>query len=701
MRPLLGLCAVFVLAACSGSENDGPPVQDPRGNPDASTLFCPTVSCAIAGTSCAEDDGACHCGQDGPICTEGQVCDPVAKTCEVPLEPICNSGTRFNSGVTAFREATSDWGLDALAVHGTRLAVLDFDNDGWPDLFVRRGGNGSDNFALGGVRHSWLLRNDEGRGFLDVTQISGIRATRTGSTAGRPGEVVAFADIDNDGNVDVYTGMSTGIDGAFPGETSEVMFNDGNGYFEFGPEDSSIRRVGDPDIVAGASFVDFDRDGNVDLFVGQHNYAPAGTSRTVFKHDFLYRGAGYRYLDDHSDVAGIITEDWTETSSINAGLAHSRAWSSAACDLNGDGTTELLVASYGRAPNHLWQGSRDDAGQVSFRNRSVVSGYAYDQNMTWTDNEFAKCFCQSRPSAEGCDQAGEPRVTCDQINWQHNSDREPFRLGGNSGTTVCADVDNDGDVDLLTTEITHWWAGSGADESELLINNGEADVVFERPGRAVTGITRFRGNADWDQGDMTAAIWDFDNDGWQDVYVGASDYPGNRGLLYHQNEPGKFTAVSTNDGILHHRSHGLAIADFDRDGDLDTILGHSRSRCDPNAGYNCYDTPQIRYFENLLGQDGNYLQVDLVGGPNTNRSAIGARVKVTADGVTQTQEVGGGHGHYGIQHDRVLHFGLGAACEAEIEVRWPDAALTTETFHAVSGYRYRWVQGEKPRASRP
>jgi enediyne biosynthesis protein E4 len=660
--------------------------------------FCEFVACTIAYTTCDPRDGKCRCGQDGPVCSTGQTCEIESKLCETPLEGICTEGNRFSPGAPAFSEATSTWGLDALAVHGTRLAVLDFDNDGWPDLFVRRGGNAGDRFESGGVRQSWLLRNDEGRGFIDVTELSGIRATRTGTTAGRPGEVVAFADVDNDGDLDVYTGMSTRIDGALPGETSEIMLNDGNGRFEFTPDDNPIRRMGEPDIVAGASFIDVDRDGNVDLFVGQHNYSPAGSSRTVFKHDYLYRGDGGGYFDDITEPSGLVTLDWDEVTAINEGRAHSRAWSTAACDLNNDGTTELLVASYGRAPNHLWQGARDAGGAVTFVNRSVASGYAFDLNLTWTDNEFAKCYCQANPSAAGCgDAADPPRITCNQPNWQHGTDREPFRLGGNSGTTVCADADNDGDLDLFTTEITHWWAGSGADESELLFNDGATDVLFERPGRAVTGITRFRGNLDWDQGDMTAAIFDFDNDAWPDVYVGASDYPGNRGLLYHQSEPAKFVAVSADDGILHHRSHGIAVADFDRDGDLDVVLGHSRSRCDANASYNCYPTAQIRYFENLYGQDGNYIQLHLVGGSGTNRSAIGTRVKVTAGGVTQTQEVGGGHGHYGMQHDLVLHFGLGTACEAEVEVRWPNAELTVETFRAVAGYRYRWAQGEKPR----
>ncbi|MCA9553984.1 MAG: CRTAC1 family protein, partial [Myxococcales bacterium] len=472
--------------------------------------------------------------------------------------------------------------------------------------------------------------------------------------------------------------------------------NDGQGHFQLGPEDSGLRRVGDADIVAGATFVDADRDGNIDLWVGQHNYAPAGTNDTIFKQDYLYKGDGAGRFSDITAQAGLTTVDWENLDDVDMGLAHSRAWSSLACDLNDDGAPELLAASYGRAPNHLWQGSLTGDGALSFTNRSVVSGYAYDDDFTWQDNEFARCYCQRFSFAEGCDEVGPPRITCSSQNWSHTTDRRPFRLGGNSGTTVCADVNNDGAMDLLTTEITHWWAGSGADQSELLLNTGEAEVRFTRPGQAATGLTRTHSGVAWDQGDMTAAVFDFDNDGWPDVYIGASDYAGNHGLLFHQTEAGKFEAVPITEGIDHHRSHGIGVADFDGDGDLDLVLGHSRARCDATLPDDCYPTRQVRMFENTYGQGGNWVQLDLQGGEGTNRSAIGARVEVSAGGVTQTQEVGGGHGHYGIQHQRVLHFGLGAACEAEVTVRWPDRSLTTQTFRVVAGHRFKVVQGQDP-----
>ena len=680
-----------LLAACSG---EGEPPPEDR---------CAQVTCAVAGTSCDAADGQCKCGGPaGPVCGEGQTCDAAAMACAEPVPDKCTGGATYAAGMTAFREVTEAWGLAALAVQGTRIAAQDFDGDGRADLFVRAGGNGVDEW--GATRRSWLLRNT-GAGFEDVTQSSGVRQTRVNdSGVGRPGEVVAFADVDNDGDIDVFTGMTTGVDGALEGETSELMLNQGDGTFALGPEASALRRAGEPDIVAGVSFVDFDRDGHVDVWVGQHNYQPAGSTQTIFKQDYLYKGHGDGTFTDVTAQVGLTTEDWRGVDDLNSGRAHSRAWSTAACDLDGDGTTEVLAASYGRAPNHLWRGLWIGDGTVGFDNQSVASGYAYDADLTWTDNEFAKCYCQKYPAAEGCDQAGAPRVQCParpEDGWTHSQDREAFRLGGNSGTTVCADVNNDGRMDLLTTEITHWWAGAGADQSELLLNTGEADLRFERPGGQLTGLTRWRSGVSWDQGDMTAAVFDFDNDGWPDIYLGASDYPGNRGLLYHQVAPGMFEEVPVEDGVEHNRSHGVAWADFDRDGDLDLVVGHSRARCDANAAYDCYETRQVRMFENLLGDQGNWIQLDLVGGPGTNRAAIGARVSVAAGDVTQTQEVGGGHGHYGIQNSRVLHFGLGAACEAQVTIRWPNAALSTQQVTLKTGFRYRIVQGEAPERVEP
>jgi len=617
---------------------------------------------------------------------------------------ICNAGTRWESGTKAFREVTEDWGLAATGANGARISVTDIDGDGWADLHVRNGGapddfdGGTPDEFDGGTRTSWLLRNTK-EGFEDVTMASGVRANRAGEKSfGRAGEVAASADVDNDGDLDIFVASNSEV------EPGELMENDGDGQFALGPTASDARWTLSP---AGVSFVDYDRDGLLDVWIVEN-------SRTGFTlQDRLYQGDGSGAFSDVTSAAGLTTLEWSTGgppssmyASLNAGQGHSWAWSSAACDLNGDGNPELLAASYGRAPNHLWQGS--DAG--TFTNRSVDSGYAYDENQDWTDNESARCYCTLFPAGPEC--AGVPAplfIECndptDVFRWNHASDREAFRLGGNSGATVCADVNNDGAIDLVTGEIAHWDVGRNSDQAELLVNSGEDDVRFDRPGNEVTGLARDYpaplAVTGWNQGIMSSAVFDFDNDGWQDVYFGDSDYPGDRGRLYHHefdqetSEQG-FVEVETADFFEHNRSHGVAAVDLDHDGDLDVLVGHSLARCDAFLPNNCYETAQIRAFENLMGAQSNWIQVRLEGGAGTNRAAIGARVSVTAGDVTQTQEVDGGHGHYGAQKDLVLHFGLGAACEADVTVRWPDADLTTETMTLPSGYRFRVAQGEPP-----
>lgn len=265
----------------------------------------------------------------------------------------------------------------------------------------------------------------------------------------------------------------------------------------------------------------------------------------------------------------------------------------------------------------------------------------------------------------------------------------PFVWGGNSGTTICADINNDGWFDLLTTEIVHWDVGDSSDRSELLLNSGQ-DLQFERPGAAVTGIGWEHNLVDWNDGDITAAVFDADNDGLADLYIGSTDYPDTRGHLFLQTEPSVFEELPFELGIDHKRSHGVAVADFDRDGDLDVVVGHSPGRC----GGECYESFSVRFFENQRDQQSNSIQL-LLEGVTANARAIGARVEVVTGSVTQTQQLDGGFGHYGAQNDFWLHFGLGEHCSAEVIVYWPDGdAEQSESYTLSSNGRYLLRQGD-------
>ena len=621
-------------------------------------------------------------------------------TVEEEPEPWCElSADTWQPGQQAFREATADWGLEDMVTLGIRVSVTDIDGDGWPDLLTRNGG-GPDDFATDDGQRRWVLRNTGQGTFEDVTEASGLFTGRLDGVSGtRPGEVMMSGDVDNDGDLDVFT-ATTRADIYAESETSELMLNDGSGNFTL---------ASDPDwetwlsVPVGATFVDADLDGWLDVFVSNNKRADDNSPLQ----DRIFMGLGDGSFVESTDSMGLTSSQWNSVDTLNDAEGHSWGWGATACDLNNDGMQEIMSTSYGRAPNHLWRaGEGGDAG-VEYRNESVDSGYAYDHRDEWWTNYNAQCYCEDNPTAEDCDLAPTPDDygLCQQLfngfggtyRWSHSGDREPWRLGGNSATTTCFDVNNDGWLDLFTGEIVHWDVGPNSDPAEIVLNTGDVDVILDRPGNEATGILRSgEGDRGWDHGDMNNAVLDFDNDGRMDIYLSTSDYPDTRGNLFHQKDNGTFEQVDIDDAIDHLRSAGATAVDLDRDGDLDIVVGHSRMRCGGSYPNDCYDKPYVRIFENLADDRNNWVELRLEGADGTNRSAIGARVTVDRCGETLTRTVDGGHGHVGTQEDTTLHFGLGDTDVAGVTVYWPDMLRSSQTFTVAAGFVYEVKQGEAP-----
>lgn len=580
---------------------------------------------------------------------------------DVPFEPppeLCGALPDLPDA-PFYTEITDEAGLTPL--RGTRLNAVDVDGDGWTDLIVHTGATNVVQDPANDVFSTRLLHNDGGV-FTDVTAQSGFTADRDGGLT-RSMNLTVWGDVDNDGDLDAFSGYfrDRNADDSWPGFVHEVLLNDGAGQFSLADESDASYASS----LAGASFVDYDRDGILDLWLvswyEKYGYLPADQHRLV-------RGVGDGTFVDVTDEAGL-TMQKTSTSTLLDGTGRRPGFGATTCDVDDDGDPDLIASIYGRGRNQLWRN-----GGSEFSDIGANAGFAGDDGMDYSDNMFYRCWCE----VNGCDPDPGPSSLgpCSTYAdyWTDGFDDQPARLNGNTFTTVCADIDNDGDRDLYNAEIVHWHIGESSDRSELLLNDGAAN--FTRPGNELTGLYRRR-RGPWNEGDLMAAMFDFDSDGWKDVLLLSSDYPDTHAWLFWQKGALSFDDRSDEAGLDQDVAAGVAIADFDRDGDLDVVMGTSTARGGSPESF-------VRMYRNDLVVP-NTLRLVLEG-TAANRSAIGAEVTVQAGGLEQTYEVGGGYGHMGIQNDLALVIGLGNACTAEnVTVRWPDAAGTTTSWPTVRG----------------
>lgn len=621
---------------------------------------------------CGPCDGGCD-AQGTCMPTQHQSCDP--RGCSIFRGPplVCKTPPALGEG-PYFTNITAEVGLDAsdLNVVGNRLAWMDIDGDGFPELFVHSVASLRDELeADPPVRRKRVLKNvadpQGGRRFADHTDASGYTTTRDASELGRAAGFAIFADVNNDGHLDVFSGTPVHNNDPDLGDRSEILLGNGDGTFTLAPrsDTSPEGRMA----THAAAFLDYDLDGNVDLFVG-NQYGEYGYLGTM-QQDRLYRGDGSGAFGDVTDSMGLTTVRGVYYHQSS----HRATDGVTVCDVNGDGYPDIITSSYGRAFNALWE----NLGGAEFRNIAEEKGADADGNLDYSDNELFRCHCQLAPGPECEPNPGAPRIACgSQSLWTVGVDDQPWRLAGTTFSTVCGDIDNDGDMDLFEAQIRHWYHGGSSDPSQFLLNTGGPDWTFERPGLDAMGIHRRWSAVDWNEGDITAGFLDFDNDGFQDLYVGSSDYPATHAFLFRQLNNGIFSDRTEESGAGHYYGNGIAFADFDRDGDLDIAVGSSTMRCsqDPNC---TWTQAEVHLYRNEVGQDSNWLAIRVVGAgpPGANVAGIGARVVVVTGETSQLREVQGGYGHFGIQHTLVQHFGLGAHCVAdEVVVFWPNRSFT-------------------------
>ncbi len=608
-----------------------------------------------------------------------------------PPPPAAVCKTPGPASARWFSDVTAAYGLGpqgAVTPVASALSAADLDGDGFADVFteaVTSHRAATDATWKGKqVRFLYMNRPDPSdatkRVFVDALAGSGLLDTRDG--AGNRGFGLAdMGDLDDDGDVDVVLCPTDEVNPTSkPEDACDAFLNDGKAHFTLAPPSDLGKTVM---WVPGSVLFDYDRDGFLDFWpstVAHWPYNPLDTNVPPK----LFRGNGDGTFNDVSVSVGLPAKDALPST----GKQYRHVFGNTACDLDGDGDDDMILASYGREENQVW---RNDNGH--FVEVGHALGIDHDDRQDYSDDQSFRCFCAANPTDTTCTpMPPAPGVTCTDAfgagsgpyfrGWQPGVTDQSWSLGGNNFTIACGDIDDDGDMDILSATIVHGDVGSSADPSELALNPGPGQK-FTRPGNDKTGLLRKHSGFYWNDGDSMSVMVDIDLDGRKDILLTETGAYGttDTSALFHQKTDGTFERNDSAAGIVTGSVRNLTIPvfiDIDGDGDLDLVTSQTTA------------TAQPLVFLNNVGQDQNLVRVHLDGGAGTgvNRSAVGAVVRVTAGGRTQTQYVSGGYGHGNVQNDFVLTFGLGAACAIDkIEVRWPDASATVTSYpNVVSNY---------------
>ncbi len=546
------------------------------------------------------------------------------------MERACGDqpGTR---GEEWFVDRAAAAGIDFLHVNGMSgrfyqpeimgpgVALFDYDNDGDLDVYLVQGGFlGPEADRPADAPTDRLFRNGLEVGengerrlrFTDVTEES--RLVTRGYGMG-----VATGDFDNDGWIDLYrTALGA----------NQMFRNNGNGGDGTFTDVTARTGTGDPRWSVSASFVDVDRDGWLDLFVGNYLSYTLEAHTPCFNRsgppDYcppeVYRAQPSRFYRNRGDGTFV-------DATAAAGLAgeFGPALGVATADFNGDGWIDIFVAN-DQKENQLWINQQDD----TFRNMAPVWGVAVGAN-------------------------GELKAD----------------MGVDGG-----DFDNDGDEDLFITELT----GQG---STLYVNTGTG--LFEdqsaRQGIRVPSLPYTGFGAGW---------IDVDNDGWLDI-VAVNGYvtqnlealaPDNpfplqqRNQVFRNRRTGGFEEVTDCAGPafqLSDVSRGAAFGDIDNDGDTDVVIANANG--------------PVRLLINNIGASNHWLGLRLLSAQG--RDALGARVAVTLTNGSTSWRRARADGSYASANDPRVLVGLGeSAAPVQVRVVWPSGRV--ETWSDVPADRY-------------
>jgi hypothetical protein len=494
-----------------------------------------------------------------------------------------------------------------IETNGSGVALIDYDRDGWLDALVLSGTRLADGerrdatFAANEAPSNRLYRNRRDGTFVDVTDEVGLR--RIGWASG-----VCAGDIDNDGWLDLFI--------TYYGR-NVLYHNERGARFR---DMTSAAGLGAKDVRwgSGCTFVDYDRDGRLDLFVSNYlSFDLQGAAEPGKGPNCLWKGVpvncGPKGLPTDTNQlfrnrGSLAFEDVSSASGI-ARVAGRYSMTAAATDLNGDGWTDIYVASDSTAAI-LYRNNRDG----TFTDVALESGAAYNEH--------------------GNAQAG-------------------------MGLAV-GDFNTDGRLDLLKTHF--------ADDIPALYR-GLAGGLFEDVA-TLAGLNVQNRHVEWGAG-----LPDLDNDGRPDIfYVTGNVYPevervlpqyphrGPRVVFRNAGEQ-RFADVSDASGpgaTTPHSSRGAAFGDIDNDGDVDVLV------------MNMNEPPSL--LRNDYKGTNAWIEVQLEG-VKTNPHGLGSLVLVTAGERTEAQTVLSQASYYS-QSDVRLHFGLGARDAADrIEVRWPSGAV--------------------------